>query len=414
MQSSGTELPKFEDIKDAAEIISGRLNRTPLDRSRTFSEKYGSEVYLKMENIQRTGSFKTRGALVRMSRLTQEERQRGVIAVSAGNHAQGVAYAARESGIRARIIMPLYTTPAKVNAVQSYGAEITLYGKDYNEAREYSLGVAEKEGMVFIDGFDDRWVVAGQGTIGLEIMEDLPDVDTIIVPVGGGGLISGIALAAKTINPRVRIIGVQSEKYDSMKKSVEAGIITPSVSGETIADGIAIKFPGRIPFELVKKHVDSIVTVSDESMALAIFKLLERHKTLAEPAGAAGLAALLEGKIDVRGRKTVIVVSGGNANLLTLSKIIYKSMELEWKLIRIDTKIPDRPGTLYRIASAISEAGGNIYHAEVDNLNEDTPVGYQSVTFSVNVRGQEHVKLLMENLNRLGYRFTIMNAQVKD
>ncbi len=414
MQGSGPGLPKYEDIVEAAAIIKGRLNRTPLDMSRTFSERFGSEIYFKMENIQKTGSFKTRGALVRMSKLTPEERKRGVIAVSAGNHAQGVAYAARESGIRARIIMPLYTTPAKVNAVQSYGAEITLYGKDYNEAREHSLDIAAKEGMVFIDGFDDRWVIAGQGTIGLEIMQTLPDVQTIIVPVGGGGLISGIALAAKTINPAVRIIGVQSEKYDSMKKSVETGSITSSVSGETIADGIAIKFPGKITYELVKRYVDSIVTVSDESIALALFQLLERHKTLAEPAGATGLAALLEGKIDVKGRKAAIVVSGGNANLLLLSKIIYKSLELEWKLIRIDTKIPDRPGTLHRIASAISEAGGNIYHAEVDNLKEDTPVGFQSVTFSVNVRGREHAKVLMENLNKLGYKFTVMNAEMKD
>ena len=401
------EIPSLEDIRKASESIKGQVNRTPLDYSKTFSDSLQSEVYFKLENMQKTGSFKTRGALYKMSSLNAEERRKGVIAVSAGNHAQGVAYAANMHGIHAKIIMPEFTTPAKVNAVMGYRAEVVLKGKDYNEAREHALRICREEGSTFIEGFNDPWIISGQGTIGLEILEELKGVEVIVVPVGGGGLISGIALAAKYINPSIKIYGVQSELIDSMKKSVEEGNLVSHVTGETIADGIAIKYPGDVTLEICMKYVDDIVTVSDESIALALFKLLERNKILAEPSGAAPLAAALEGKIDIKGKKTVMVVSGGNANLLLLSKIIYKSMEMERKLVRIEFKIPDRPGTLHRIASSISDVGGNIYHAEVDNLSEDTPVGYQSVTFTVNVRGPDHADLLQKKLESLGYRFII-------
>ena len=228
-------------------------------------------------------------------------------------------------------------------------------------------------------------------------MEDIPDADMVIVPVGGGGLISGIAMAAKAINPKVTVIGVQSENYDSARASVEAGSIVEHVSGETIADGIAIRRPGDITLSMMQKYVDSILTVSDETIALALYHLLEHNKILVEPAGATGLAAILAKKIDISGKKAVAVLSGGNINLLLLSKIIYKSLEHESRLIRIGFKIPDRPGTLYRIASAISEAGGNIYHAEVDNLDESTPIGFQSITFTVNVRNSKHAAELLES-----------------
>ena len=410
MAAENKRLPDYNDILNAERILDGLVNVTPVDLSKGFSEQFGGRVYFKLENMQKTGSFKARGAIVKLSHLTEEEKNHGVITASAGNHAQGVAYAAKMINVKAKIIMPEYTTPAKINAVERYGAEIILHGKDYNEAREYCLDLVRKENMTFIDGFNDRWIIAGQGTIGKEIMNQVPDADIIVVPVGGGGLISGIAVAAKKIKPTVRIIGVQSEKVDSMKKSLEEGRIVSSVSGDTIADGIAIRYPGDVTFDIVKKYVDRIVTVSDESIATALFKMLERNKTVVEPAGASGLAALMENKIDVKGKNVVIVLSGGNINLLLLSKIIFKSMHREWDLVRIDFKIPDRPGTLYRIASVISEAGGNIYHAEVDNLNEDTPVGYQSVTFTVNVRGKEHADRLTEKLKTLGYRFTVLKS----
>ncbi len=410
MASQNKSLPDYNDILDAERILDGLINVTPVDLSKGFSEQFGCRVYFKLENMQKTGSFKARGAIVKLSHLTEDEKDHGVITASAGNHAQGVAYAAKMINVKAKIIMPEYTTPAKINAVEGYGAEIILHGKDYNEAREYCIDLVRTENMTFIDGFNDRWIIAGQGTIGKEIMNQVPDADIIVVPVGGGGLISGIAIAAKKIKPTVKIIGVQSEKVDSMKKSLEEGRIVSSVSGDTIADGIAIRYPGDMTFEIVKKYVDRIVTVSDESIATALFKMLERNKTVVEPAGASGLAALMENKIDVKGKNVVIVLSGGNINLLLLSKIIFKSMHREWDLVRIDFKIPDRPGTLYRIASLISEAGGNIYHAEVDNLNEDTPVGYQSVTFTVNVRGKEHADRLTEKLKTLGYRFTVLKS----
>lgn len=401
----GISIPDISSIREAADFLKGKINRTPMDYSATLSNQFSCRVYLKLENLQKTGSFKSRGALLKMNSLTEEERKRGVIAVSAGNHAQGVAYAGQLMGISTKIVMPEFTTPAKVNAVERYGADIILKGRDYSEARQVALDIAGKEKRVFVEGFDDFHIIAGQGTIGLEIMNDLPETDIIVVPTGGGGLISGIAIAAKSIKPDVKIIGVQSENIDSLAQSMRKGEIVSSVRGETIADGIAIKMPGRTNYEIIKRYVEEIVTVSDETMAYALFRLLERNKILVEPSGAAPLAALMENKINVRGKNVVLVLSGGNANLLMLSKIIFKSMELENQLIRIEFTIPDKPGTLYRIAQAISESGGNIYHAEVDNLKEDTPVGHQSVTFSVNVRDKRHSEILLEKLRSTGFPF---------
>ena len=400
--------PGFEDILEAAKFLKGKINRTQTDSSETIGKKFGGSVYYKLENLQKTGSFKIRGALFKISKLTSEEKKAGVIAVSAGNHAQGVALASRISGINCKIVMPKYTTPAKISAVERYGALIDLYGSDYAEARDHALRLSAEEGRTFIEGFNDASIIAGQGTIGLEIMEDIPDADLIIVPVGGGGLISGIALAAKTINPKVTVIGVQSENYDSVMTSFEAGNIVEHVTGETIADGIAIRRPGNITFSVIQKYVDKIISVSDETIALALYHLLEHNKILVEPAGAAGLAAILGGKVDISGKKAVVVLSGGNINLLLLSKIIYKSLEHESRLIRIGFKIPDRPGTLYSIAAAISEAGGNIYHAEVDNLDETTPIGFQSITFTVNVRGSKHAAELLEKVKSVGYHFEVL------
>ena len=401
-------LPELKDIKDAQEYLNGKTNRTQLSRSTTFSEMLGGTIYFKMENHQKTGSFKARGALYRVSKLTPEERKKGVITASSGNHAQGVAYAAKYNGISAKIVMPEFTTPAKINAVQGYGAEVFLGGIDYTEAKAIADRIRDEDGRIFIEAFNDPYIISGQGTVGLEIMEDLPDVDVIVVPIGGGGLMSGISIAAKSINPNVKIIGVESELSDSMLKSVEEGKIVPHTSGQSIAEGISVKYPGELTFKAVRQNVDEIVTVSDESIALAIYKLLERNKTLVEPSGAAAVAALMDHKIDVRGKKVAVILSGGNMNFLLLSKIIYKSLEIESKLIRIEFKIPDKPGTLYRIASVISEIGGNIYHAEVDNLARNTPVGYQTVTFTVNVRDETHLEVLLEKVKLLGYHFEVV------
>lgn len=404
-EATGDIIPTLEDILEARALIKGRINSTPLDYSDTFSRQYSSRIWFKPENLQKTGSFKIRGALVKINSLSKKEKGLGVITVSAGNHAQGVALASRIFGVSAKIVMPEHTTPAKINAVENYGAEIVLAGKTYNEAREITLKMAEQEKRTFIDGFDDRWIISGQGTIGLEILDELPDVEQIIVPVGGGGLISGIAIAAKSIKPEISVIGVQSEVVDSFKRSFEKKKMQAHVTGTTIADGIAIKFPGKMNLEIAKKYVDRVVTVDEESIALALYKLLERNKLLVEPAGAASFASIISGAVDVESKKTVAIISGGNANMLVLSKIIYKSLEVEGKLVRINFNIPDRPGTLHRIASTISQTGANIYHAEVDNLKENTPVGYQSVNFTVNVRGKLHAQKLASELEKLGWKF---------
>ncbi len=404
----GDLIPTLEDIKKAAEYLKGRVNRTPLFYSSTMSKSYSGSLHFKMENLQKTGSFKTRGAMYRISKLTDDEKKRGVTTASAGNHAQGLAYSAQVSGINAKIVMPEFATPAKLNAVLGYGAEVVLHGMDYAEAREMADKIAEEENRVFIEAFNDPAIISGQATIGLEIIEDLPDVDTIVVPVGGGGLIAGVALGAKYLKKDVRIIGVQSELSDSMRLSLEAGKPVPKVSGDSIADGITVKYPGELNLEIAKKYVDEVVTVTEEGIARALFKLLERNKTLVEPSGAAAFAAVMEGKVDVRGKNVAVILSGGNINFLLLSKIIYKSLEESSALVRVICKIPDRPGTLQKITSAISETGANIYHAEVDNLVRDTPIGFQSIMFTLSLRGRKHLDEVLEKLKTIGYRFEVM------
>lgn len=405
-------IPSLEEIRKAETFLKGKVNRTPLFYSSTFSRAYSGDLYFKMENLQKTGSFKTRGAMYRLSGLSEDEKKRGVTSASAGNHAQGLAYSAMVNGIGAKIVMPEFATPAKANAVLGYGAEAIFHGSDYAEARELADRIATEENRILIEPFDDPMIIAGQATIGLEILEDLPDVDQIIVPVGGGGLIAGITIGAKYLRKEVEIIGVQTEVSDSMRRSLEEGKLVPFV-GSSIADGITVKYPGKLTFEIVKKYVGRIVTVSEESIATALFKLLERNKAMVEPSGAVGLAAIMEGKIDIKGKKVAIVLSGGNVNFLLLSKIIYKNLESSRQLVRIICRIPDKPGALKTISAAISETGANIYHAEVDNLALNTPVGYQSVLFTLNLRDEKHFADLTEKMEKTGYRFKVLTASGK-
>lgn len=401
-------LPAIEDIKEAMAFLKGKIEKTPLLYSKTFSDMYGAPIFLKLENFQKTGSFKSRGALFKISQLSDKEKKAGVVACSAGNHAQGVAYAAKASGIGAKIVMPTYTISAKINAVRNYGAEILLNGESYAESYMEAKRISMTEGRTFIDGFNDKFIISGQGTIGLEILDQLPDVENVIVPTGGGGLISGIAMAMKETGKNVKVFGVQSENCDAVIQNLSGGPVVGS-KGFTIADGIAIQNPGDLNIELIKKYVDSVISVSDEQMAYALFKLLERQKIVVEASGAAPLAAIMSGKIDLHGKPTVLVVSGGNIDLLLLSKIIYKSMEIDLGLVRIECKIPDRPGTLQRITSSISSSGANIFHAEVDNLSQDTPVGYQNIRFSINVRDRDHLDILLEKLKESGYKFFVVS-----
>ncbi len=401
-------MPEIDLIKKGATFLRGKIERTPLLYSKTFSDMFGSPIYFKLENFQKTGSFKSRGALYKISSLSDEEKNRGVIACSAGNHAQGVAFAAKQSGISSKIVMPSYTISAKINAVKNYGAEIVLKGENYIEAFNEAKRLAKEEGRTFIDGFNDRYIIAGQGTIGLEILEELPGVKNIIVPTGGGGLISGISIAVKESGSDAKIYGIQSENCDVVIQNLAGGPLVGS-RGFTIADGIAVGNPGDMNIEIIKKYVDEVLSVSDEQMAYALFKLLERQKIVVEASGAAPLAALMAGKIKLSGEPTVLVVSGGNIDLLLLSKIIFKSMEIDNGLVRIECKIPDRSGTLAKITATISTTGANIFHAEVDNLSQDTPIGFQSIRFSVNVRDKEHLEMLLDKLRNSGYKFHVVS-----
>ncbi|MCL4323242.1 MAG: threonine ammonia-lyase [Candidatus Thermoplasmatota archaeon] len=401
-------LPAIEDIKEAMAFLKGKIEKTPLLYSKTFSDMYGAPIFLKLENFQKTGSFKSRGALFKISQLSDKEKKAGVVACSAGNHAQGVAYAAKASGIGAKIVMPTYTISAPLDLKENYGAEILLNGESYAESYMEAKRISMSEGRTFIDGFNDKFIISGQGTIGLEILDQLPDVENVIVPTGGGGLISGIAMAMKETGKNVKVFGVQSENCDAVIQNLSGGPVVGS-KGFTIADGIAIQNPGDLNIELIKKYVDGVISVSDEQMAYALFKLLERQKIVVEASGAAPLAAIMSGKIDLHGKPTVLVVSGGNIDLLLLSKIIYKSMEIDLGLVRIECKIPDRPGTLQRITSSISSSGANIFHAEVDNLSQDTPVGYQNIRFSINVRDRDHLDILLEKLKESGYKFFVVS-----
>ncbi|AKA48515.1 threonine dehydratase [uncultured archaeon] len=404
------EIPTLDDIRKAQEYLKGKINRTPLFYSSTMSKTYSGNIHFKMENLQKTGSFKTRGAMYRISNLTEEEKKRGVTTASAGNHAQGLAYSAMVNGIDAKIVMPEFATPAKANAVLGYGAKVILHGSDYAEAREKADEIAQNENRVFIEAFNDPAIISGQATIGLEILEDLPDVDTIVVPVGGGGLIAGVALGAKYLKKDVRIIGVQSELSDSMRLSMLEGKLVPKVSYDSIADGITVKYPGELNLKVAMKYVDEVVTVTEEGIAKALFKLLERNKTLVEPSGAAGFAAIMEGKVNVAGKNVAVILSGGNINFLLLSKIIFKSLENNSELVRIMCKIPDKPGTLQKISAAISGTGANIFHAEVDNLIQDTPIGFQSIMFTLSLRGQDHLSELLGKLREIGYKFDVLTS----
>ncbi len=398
----------YNKIVEAEEEVKKYLHRTPLFHSKTFSDMFSCDLYFKMENFQKTGSFKSRGAIVKFSGLTDEKKKNGVITASAGNHAQGVAFASSVYGINAKIVMPETTPPAKINAVQGYGGTVILHGNSYDEAHEYAIHIAVEEKREFIEAYNDEEIITGQGTIGLEILEDI-EPDIVIVPIGGGGLISGISFAIKSKNKDISIIGVESEKANSMELSLKENKIVPYTSNDTIADGIAVKYPGNITFEIVKKYVNNIVTVSDEDIAYALFKLLEREKILVEPSGAAGLAALFQNKIDVEGKKVVIVLSGGNVNFLLLSNIIYHSLEKEDKLLRLEFNLPDHPGTMIKIVNAISNSGANIYHAEVDNLKKDTPIGYQNLLFTINVVDTDRINELLNNLDSLGYHYRIVS-----
>jgi threonine dehydratase len=392
-------------IKDAMARIRGSIVVTPFVHSEKFSRQTGNSIFLKLENLQMTGAFKERGALNKILLLSDEERRRGVIAASAGNHAQAVAYHATKRGIKAQICMPLTTPLVKVSATRGYGAEVILVGANYDEACEEALRRCQAHGLTFIHPFDDEAVIAGQGTLGLEMLEQHNDLDALVIPVGGGGLIAGIACAVKEINPKIRIIGVQSAKLASMKAALERNQLVTLPANKTIADGIAVRCAGTHTFPLVQKYVDEIVTVDEEEIASAILQLLEKEKMLAEGAGAAATAAVLNKKTPNHGRKLGVLVSAGNIDVSLLSLIIERGLVKDGRLVRLRIHLPDHPGALQRLAGVIADQKANIVETNYDRAYYGVVLGDTVIDITMETRGPEHVADLTAALEAAGYPF---------
>lgn len=398
----------LERIKKARENIKDVSRRTPMFHTSTFSKVCGCNLYLKCENKQKTGAFKLRGAYNKLVNLTEEEKKKGVIASSAGNHAQGVAYAATAFGVKATIVMPVTAPQAKVNATREYGAEVVQAGQVYDEAYAKAVEIQKETGATFLHPFNDLDVMAGQGTIGLEILEDLPEMDVIIVPIGGGGLISGIATAAKAIKPSIRIIGVQPEIIASAKVSMEKGEVVTLPGAKSLADGISVSTPGNECFKYIEKYVDEVVTVSEDEISYGMFSLMERNKLIVEGAGAAAIAALLAKKIDgIKEKNVVAIVSGGNVDIATVSKIIERELVLQKRRIKFVVELQDKAGTLGILISEVGSMGGNVVTVrQNDNWNEKG-LDYADVQLVVTVQSREHGEGIVKELREKGYLIQI-------
>ena len=393
----------LREIQEARIRIADIIEKTPLDFSQTLSTLSQNQIYLKLENLQRTGSFKIRGAFNKMSTLTPEEKARGVIAASAGNHAQGVAYAAKWMGVPCTIVMPTVASLSKVEATRKYGAQIVLHGQDYDEAFAKAQSIKEATGATYIHAFDDEMIIAGQGTIGIEVLEQLPDLEAIVVPMGGGGLISGIAIAAKTLKPDIRIIGVEAKGAAGFKNSLAANRIEELTHVATIADGIAVKRPGILTFDAVKTYVDDVVLVDDEEIARAMVVLIERSKVVSEGSSAAGIAAAITKKLPFENKKTAIILSGGNVDVLLLSRIIEHGLVAAGRHIRFVTTLPDRPGALVNLLTTVAETGANIVSIEHHRLGQALGLGQVEVQLAAEMRNWAHIEELKNKLHESGY-----------
>ncbi len=391
------------DVQSARRRIAGSVLVSPCPQSATFSLLTGNRVFLKLENQQRTGSFKERGALNKILLLTDEERRRGIICASAGNHAQGVAYHARAQGIHATIVMPLAAPLFKVTRTREYGAEVVLHGESYDDAFDEAWRRCQVEGLTFIHAFDDDIVMAGQGTIGLELLEQDPEIDAVIVPIGGGGLIAGIATVLKEKKPSVQVIGVETERVPSMKRALAENAPVTLPAAVTLADGIAVRRAGAKTLPIVARYVDQIVTVDEEEIANAILLLLEREKTVAEGAGAAGLAALVQGKTGLVDKNVVVLVGGGNIDVNLLSRIIERGLVKDGRMVRLRLRIADHPGALHRLTGHIATSRANILEVFHNRAFSRVDLGETAVDVTLETRGAEHIVELMALLRKDGY-----------
>ncbi|MBQ8608237.1 MAG: threonine ammonia-lyase [Bacteroidaceae bacterium] len=392
---------ELSEIYKAAHALKGIIRQPLMIAAPLVNPE--SEVYLKPENLQFTGSFKLRGACYKISQLSDEEKQRGVIACSAGNHAQGVALAATKSGIKSLICLPAGAPISKVEATKRYGAEVCLVPGVYDDAYQKALQLRDEKGYTFVHPFDDESVIAGQGTIGLEILDEMPDVEAVVVPVGGGGLISGVACAIKSLNPTVKIYGVQAAGAPSMVESLNQKHIERLPSVSTIADGIAVKEPGVNTFELCQRYVDEIVTVSDDEIAAAILALIEQQKMVAEGAGAVSVAAVMFNKVPVKGKKTVCLVSGGNIDVTILSRVITRGLSKSGRTFAITIDLYDQPGQLSGVCNIIAELGGNIVSVTHERTSASAQVNGCTLRVVMETRNQDHIEQIREGLLKAGY-----------
>lgn len=391
------------DVQAACGRIRESIYLSPCPRSETFSELTGNTVFLKLDNLQRTGAFKERGALSKLLTLSKEERSRGVIAASAGNHAQGVAYHAGRLGIRAQICMPLTTPIIKVSATKAYGAEVVLHGANYDEACEEAVRRSERDRFTFVHPFDDDMVIAGQGTLGLEILQQHDDIEAVVCPIGGGGLISGVACAMKENNPKVRVFGVQPARLPSMKVALSEGKPVTLPAATTIADGIAVRTTGTHTLAMVQKYVDDVVTVDDEEIANAILLLLEHEKTLAEGAGAAAMAALLNRKLQLMGKRVAVLVCGGNIDVTLLSRIIERGLVKDGRLVRLRIHLPDFPGALHNLTGILAQHRANIVETSYDRAYHGVNLGDTAIEITMETRGPAHISELLSAMSAGGY-----------
>ncbi|MDQ0243142.1 threonine dehydratase [Bacillus fengqiuensis] len=393
----------LEDILKAREKMKNIVHITPLDYSKTFSELSQNEVYLKLENLQKTGSFKVRGSYNKMISLGKEEIQKGVVAASAGNHAQGVAYSSNMLNIPCTIVMPKGAPLSKVLATKRYGANVELQGDVFDEALAYALELKEKTGSAFVHAFDDEAVIAGQGTIGLEIMEQLPDVEAIICPVGGGGLIAGVAMAVKEKNPSIRIYGVEAMACASMKQSLKEKKPVTVEAMPTMADGIAVKKPGELTFQLIQRYVDDLYCVDEMEIARTMLMVLERNKLLVEGSGASSLAALLYHKLTMKNKKVVAILSGGNVDMNVISRIIGRGMVESGRFVHLTAIIKDKPGHLEEVLAVITELQGNIMDISLNYMGETIYPGYAQLSLSIETKDQGHIERIFMTLKKKGY-----------
>jgi threonine dehydratase len=393
----------LQDVQDARTRMGDAIFLSPCPRSEMLSRLTGQQVYLKLDNLQMTGAFKERGALNRILRLTPEQGKRGVIAASAGNHAQAVAYHATARGIRAQIVMPLPTPLVKVTSTRNFGGEVILYGANYDEACEEAVRLCAEQGLTFLHPFDDADVIAGQGTMALEMLAQQPDLEAIVAPIGGGGLIGGLSCAIKELNPKIRVIGVQTERLASMAAAVKAHHPVTIDSATTIADGIAVRRAGELTLPLVEHYVDEIVTVTEDEIARAILALLEREKTLAEGAGATALAALLAKKTSLGNVRTGVVVCGGNIDVTLLSRIIERGLVQDGRMVRLRIHLLDKPGALYELTRLIAEARANIVDTLHSRAYYGVNLGDTVIDITMETRGSEHIEQIINTLSAAGY-----------